>query len=257
MSFQKIQFVYTPPPTALPQSIPSQSGTILPATSSTNDLAKLSTAAALIDRLQALKSTAQYLESLLIAKSAGIGVVPNYAVNPDLSLVLSRLYSTATPPTGISLAMYTNLLTAEMGITRAEIALAGKDSQLTVSPVQKADLMTANLAFEDALADTGLFRHQLPLLIREVQGDTIVFDSLIAGLQQYPVLAGSEYAPVPPTATATVIDNGDWMTAAQPSLADLIDTSKLKANLAVAVDGGTVTNQMVTTAAVKDRKSVV
>ena len=76
MSFNKIVFNYTPPPTALPQAIPGQPGTILPvtATSSKNDLAKASRAAALIDRLRALKATAQYLESLIAARCQGMEI---------------------------------------------------------------------------------------------------------------------------------------------------------------------------------------
>ena len=230
MSFNKIVFSYTPPPTALPQAIPGQPGTILPvtATSSKNDLAKASRAAALIDRLRALKATAQYLESLIAARCQGMGINPNYSVDPELGMALARLYSAPTPPTGIGLEMYNNLLAAEIGITRAEMALAGSSSPIKVSPMQKADLMKVTLAFEDAMAETGQFRHQLPLLMRELKNDELIFDSLVGSLQEYPVLNGSDYAAAPATATSTVIDNGEWMTPEQQSLASLIDTSKLQ-----------------------------
>src|ERR1039457_3001271 len=122
MSFNKIVFSYTPPPTALPQAIPGQPGTILPATatSSKNDQAKASRAAGLIDRLRALKATAQYLESLIAARCKGMGINPNYNVDPELGMALARLYSAPTPPTGVGLDMYGNLLAAEIGITRSE-----------------------------------------------------------------------------------------------------------------------------------------
>src|ERR1035441_7186247 len=144
------------------------------------------------------------------------------------ALSMRTISTGSAPPTGIGLEMYNNLLAAEIGITRAEMALAGSSSPIKVSPMQKADLMKVTLAFEDAMAETGQFRHQLPLLMRELKNDELIFDSLVGSLQEYPVLNGSDYAAAQATATSTVIDNGEWMTPEQQSLASLIDTSKLQ-----------------------------
>ena len=224
MSFRKISFQYTPPPTAQPQPldkpVAQRNLPVVPDVRS-------SRAAKMIGRIDVLKATGRYLQDLIRARAAGIGIELNFNAAPDLAMALSRLYASEAPPPGITLEMYNNLLDAELGVMRAEMALADSNSPLMVQPLQKADLMQVTAAFEDALADTGMFRHQLPLLLRELKGDDIVFDSLRDGLQEYPILSGSEYQPVPETAAAVTNPDEDWYVPPDQDLNDLVDTKKL------------------------------
>ncbi|MDQ2948961.1 MAG: hypothetical protein M3Y27_23965, partial [Acidobacteriota bacterium] len=98
--------------------------------------------------------------------------------------------------------MYSNLLALDNGITRTDMVLANSNSTLEASPYQRADLMQALQAFEDAMCETSEYRHQLPLLLRDLAGDGLVYDALTAMLEAYPVLAGSSYQAAAATAEA-------------------------------------------------------
>lgn len=217
MSFKKTTWIYTPPRTVPAAPLPANTNPSPTNSSSsvnvlgvdTEAAANASNAAQLINRIKGLSDTGTYLESLILARSQGIGVSFDYTVDPELSAALTRLYSSDSPPPGMTVDMYNNLLDAEFGVMKADMALQGTGSNLLVSPQQRADILRSTQAFEDALAGTGEFRHQVPLLLRELKGDNLTFASLQTGLQKYPVLAGSTYQPTPPRAAGVVTGTND------------------------------------------------
>ena len=221
MSFSKIQFSYTPPPTVQPRA----GAAATPAPAPPASLAAGSLAAGLLDRVAALKAAGQYLQSLALAKSQGIGIVVNPDSDPTLGMALTRLYSKPQPPAGMTVDMYNNLLDTEMAVMRADMALAGSPSLLQVSPAQKADLLVANQRFEDSLVATGASPYQTPLLLRQLKGNDIMLDGIKTALQGYPVLSGSEYAAVPgnPTTSPTSgsIDTTGWLNVIDKPVMDI------------------------------------
>jgi hypothetical protein len=203
VSFTPIQFVYTPPPT-----VDSRAGAAaIPAPAPPVSAAAGSLAAGLLDQTAGLKAAGLYLQTLVLAKTQGIGITVNPDSDPALATALSRLYSQSQPPAGMTVDMYNNLLDTEAAIMRADMALTGSPSLLQVSPAQKADLLTANQGFEDAMVATGAAAYQLPLLLRQLKGNDIMVDGLTTALQAYPVLQGSTYAPAPATAAVTIVSS--------------------------------------------------
>jgi hypothetical protein len=207
MSFSKIKFSFTPPPTldsrAGAPAVPAPPAPAAGAASAANN----SLAAGLLDRVAALKAAGLYLQSLVLAKSQGIGIVVDPNGGPNLAIALTRLYSSDQPPAGMTVDMYNNLLDTEMAIMRADMALAGSSSLLQVSPAQKADLLVANEGFENSLVATGAAAYQTPMLLRQLKGNDVMLDGITTALQAYPVLAGSSYAPAPPPAASIVTSN--------------------------------------------------
>jgi hypothetical protein len=217
MSFEKLSFRYTPPLTT--QSAPLSADQVTGGSAlgtTPQAVAAQTTAAQLIDRLSALSDTAAYLEQLLLERSADRTVTPDYALDPELSAALMRTYSTSAPPSALTLQMYNHLLDAELGMLRFDMATQDTKSPLLVSPEQRADLLRSTAAYEEALADSGDFEDQLPLLLREVKSDQLVFSALSAGLATYPCLTGSGYqADTAPVSTPPV--GYEATTAADPT----------------------------------------
>ena len=171
MSFEKITFTYTPPPTV---SSPTPLGTGDQAylTAGTGDLYAQSRAGQLLSRLADLRATAQYLEDCVSASVPGMGVRLDPATDPAVAVALSRIFSTETNIQDIDLGMYQSMLKAEETIQRLDIQL-DPSSSLMVSPIQRADLNLVTKSFEKALVEDGSFEHQLPLLLRPLSGDRV------------------------------------------------------------------------------------
>lgn len=197
MSFQKIVFQYTPPETipSPPKSSPTQTTSVIKTLS---PKAKETRAGQLIQKLDGLRQTAQYLEELLLARVSQLTIPVNYKVNPEVAQAFVRLYQEPEPPNLFTVQMYDNLLEAESGMVRTDIAIdqAG-DQQSTVHPVQRADVLTLTGHFENSLSESTDFDPQLALLLRELKGDRIIFDHMIDSLREYPAVRDSDTPPIP------------------------------------------------------------
>lgn len=207
MSFKKIIFNYTPPPT-----LSTPVGTVIPPTPNVaaetllGEAYQTSNAGQLVQTMQNLKATAGYLSSAISSLSSGIGVTVDTAVDTDLTIALSRLYNSSSAIPAISLTMYQNLLQAEQDITRTDLYL-DSDSPLQISPIQRADIMLATTSFEQALAAGGSYATSLPLLLNQMAGDSLIFDNITAQLQSYPVLANNDPSGIDVSDTVTSLLN--------------------------------------------------
>ncbi len=123
MSFKKIIFNYTPPPT-----LSTPVGTVIPPTPNVaaetllGEAYQTSNAGQLVQTMQNLKATAGYLSSAISSLSSGIGVTVDTAVDTDLTIALSRLYNSSSAIPAISLTMYQNLF-RQSRISRALICI--------------------------------------------------------------------------------------------------------------------------------------
>jgi hypothetical protein len=178
MAFRPFKWIFNPPKTVPPVPAPPP----LPSAPAPRD----SRAARLIGRLGELRETARYLEGLIVERTRNMGVQFDLSADPELAMALERIYGEA--PEGVSIEMYNHLLDAQVGTVRAEIALGESEGPWLVDPVQKADLQRVNDAVENALVEEGSFEHQLPLLLRPLKNDRVIFDNLEEGLGQYPIL---------------------------------------------------------------------
>ena len=190
MSFEKITFTYTPPPTV---SSPTPLGTGDQAylAAGTGDLYTQSRAGQLLSRLADLRATAQYLEDCVSASVPGMGVRLDPATDPAVAVALSRIFSTETNIQDIDLGMYQSMLKAEETIQRLDIQL-DPSSSLMVSPIQRADLNLVTKSFEKALVADGSFEQQLLLLLRPLSGDRVIFDDWSKELKDYPILQNQD-----------------------------------------------------------------
>ena len=199
MAFEPVQFVFHPPPT-IPLTPAS-----LAAPGFANNTTALgpaglpvagTTARQLMARLQDLSDTAGYLAGIIQERTASIAIAVDPSLDPEVAQALGRIYAGDRPP-GISVAMYANLVKAEMAMMRADMSLATAKipSKYQVSPLARGDVQTVINHFESTLVDRGDFLSQLPPLIRGVLGEQVAFDSLKIALSKYPGADGRLPAP--------------------------------------------------------------
>ena len=210
MSFESLQFTYTPPPTipsalriatvAAPQTAsgPVSAGPINPA----NTVAGL-----LIAKLANLSATSAYLQAAILAKTAGSGLSFTAASNPNLASALSNLYPGGEVPTGISVEMYSNMLDAEIGLMQLQSAI-GNDAEIEPSPQNIADITTATKAFEAAMIGSLGYQNNLAILLRSLKGDQAIQANMQEQLADYPAVQG----------TTSTLDDGLDISPAMGSL---------------------------------------
>lgn len=199
MSFKPIKFSYTPPPTLPPQSVlqPSTNpvGTAVTTSSAFGSSAAAnSNAAALVTRLSNLNDTAIYLQQAILSLVQGLGVTFDLAANPDLGRALAQIYNVLDPPTAMDMTMYTELLQTDINFLRFDL-LNSSDSPVQIQPLQRANVSLASKAFESALINTGQYNQTIPILLRSLQGDQVIFDSLTSTLMNYPILSVPQLTP--------------------------------------------------------------
>jgi predicted transcriptional regulator with HTH domain len=200
MSFENLAFKYTPPPT-IPDSSPVPSSTPQPSLFGTvgqPNAATTPAAGQLLARLADLLETNQYLQSLLLARSAGLGIKFDAASDPDTARALEGIYTNLPIPQNLTINIYNRMLDAEMTALQLESAL-GSSSTYETSGYQSAQVNQVNQAIEKSLLDSGQFQFQLPLLLRQLKGDAAILNNLSAQISQYPVIA----APGAPSVSAS------------------------------------------------------
>ena len=198
MSFDTIQFKYTPPLTV---SSVSSTGTtsepvsLVTGVSSSNTAASSSAAGKLIDRLSNLLDTNQFLQQVILARSAKLGVTFDAASDPETARALQTIYGDQSVPTVLPISMYNSLLDAEVTAMQIGAAL-GNGSDLEVNGFQTAAVSQVNQTIESSLVNSGQFQSQLSLLLRPLKGDAAVINNMAAQLAQYPVIASSKVSSI-------------------------------------------------------------
>jgi hypothetical protein len=211
MSFEPIKFKFIPPPTLPSQAqlAPSltQTGTA-PAVSNEfgSSQAAASNAAALVTRLSDLISTAAYLMQTIQSLVKGLGVQFDLSANPDLGRALARIYNTNSPPTSMDMIMYINLLEMDINFLRFDL-LNPPDSAVQIQPLQRADIGLAAKSFENSLISSGVYNQTLPILLRSLAGDQVVFDSMTDALMKYPILSVPQLTPAQLASSSTPTDS--------------------------------------------------
>jgi hypothetical protein len=190
MSFSPWKFAFTPPatvpsPGATPSTVGSGSsgsngsGTTNVTGSSTNP----SRASALISQFNNLAGTANYLQSVILSLTQGLGVTVDTNTSPDLARALTALYGSIPP--AISIQMYSNALDIEFGAQQVALA-TGTDSSIQANPYQNQAVVTVNKAVEVALTAAGTFQSQIPLMLRGLKTQSTVYTQWQSQLTSYP-----------------------------------------------------------------------
>jgi hypothetical protein len=141
-----------------------------------------------------------------------MGIEIDPAVDPNTSRALCSIYGTSTPPTVISITMYSNMINALLGTQQLQGAV-GLNSSIQSNPIQVSDLITTTKAVESALINSPSTTNLLPLHLASLQADSIVFNNWSAALGTYPITYANtpSVTAVPPPIQATTLD----MSAAQ------------------------------------------
>jgi hypothetical protein len=189
MSFKPFHFEFNPPDT-IPAPLRSDTEAFDPDNLSLSDKDRATNAGQLIDQLSEMMAASQYLQTALVERFRNTGVEVNLAANPEIASALGRIYGTDNPPSIVTIPMLDNLLNAEAGIVLLE-SLLDADSEIEPNSVQYADIMLVTQQIEHLLIESGEFRNQLPMLLRQLKGDNMIFQQWIQGLQKYPVLLRS------------------------------------------------------------------
>lgn len=201
--FKPFNFNYTPPPTVnTPAS--TTSATQVTAASIVGATSKAGT---LISQLNDLVGMARYLQSAILSLTGQVGIEIDPAVDPNTARALCSIYGTNNPPVVISIAMYSNMLSALFGTQQLQSSV-GLNSSIQPNPVQVADLMTTTKAVESALIAAPSATNFLPLQLASLQADTIVFQNWANSLSTYPVTfaARPTLGSIPAPIQATSLD---------------------------------------------------
>jgi hypothetical protein len=199
VSFVPIKFTYTPPPTIPPQSVLEPStNSVGVATPISNQfgtsIAANSSAAAIVTRLANLSATAAYLQQAIMALAPNLGIVLDFASNPELGRALSRIYNVKAPPTAIDMTMFSTLLKTHINFQQFDLMI-GSNSSVEILPTQRADIGLAVKAFQNSLIASGVYNQTLPILLNSLAGDQIIFNSWSNALMQYPILSVPQQTP--------------------------------------------------------------
>lgn len=230
-----IKFARIPPPTLPPVAVVNPSGISVgvPAAISSqfgSPQAAASNAAALVMRLSNLTATAAYLMQSIQVLTMTLGVQFDFTKNPDLGRALAQIYNTTTPPTSMNMSMYTALLEAQMSFLQFDLLNPPISASVQIQPLQRANIGTVASAFEDALISTGVYNQTLPVLLRSLAGDQIIFNSMTTALMGYPILAVPQLTPaqlaasqIPTDSSASPL-NGSTVDVS-PDLNDTLNTA--------------------------------
>lgn len=199
MSFEPIKFTFTSPPTIPSQAILAPStnpvGVAVPVSNQFGTtIAAGSKAAGLVTRLSDLSATASYLQQALTSLVKSLGVTFDLSANPDLGRALARIYNVTTPPPAMDMEMYISLLEADINFLQFDL-LNPTDSHVQIQPLQRADVGLAAKTFESDLLSTGIYNQALPILLRSMQGDQVIFNSWSNTLLKYPILSVPQKTP--------------------------------------------------------------
>ena len=180
MAFTFWKFRYNPPDTVTAPVLDA-----VLSTSSTLTSVARSRASALIGRLDELLEANTYLQQVVLARAKGVGIELDAAVDVDVARAMEVVYSVAEAPTFITVDVYNRLLDAEMASLQLDMALP-LTSPYEVNAFQTAAVSQVTKFVEDTLLSTGEFRHQVPLLLRNLKGDAVIFDLTKRELAKYP-----------------------------------------------------------------------
>jgi hypothetical protein len=186
VSFKPFKFIFNPPPT-----LPSPDGDTA-AKPQPEDLVSasdshLTNAGQLIDQLDEMIESSKYLQQAIVTRYRDKGVEMGFDANPEIASALSRIFGVDTPPEIVTIPMFDHLLDAEIGAVNLEMALdAG--STIQPNPIQVADLSLVTAQVERYLISTGMFDNQVPVLLRSLKADQLIFTHWQNGLRDYPVI---------------------------------------------------------------------
>jgi hypothetical protein len=188
MTFKPFKFEYNAPPTLAGSTVgrASQTGDEVILGSSE----RTSRSGQLFDQLTDMNATSLYLQDAIVARFRHTGVPLDLSARPEIAQALIRLYGTDTPPPVVTIGMLDKLLDAEMGAVWTEMNL-GPDSDSEVNTLQMADLMLVTSAVERQLIDTGEFKYQLPIMLRQLKSDIMIHQAWQQELLQYPIMRGN------------------------------------------------------------------
>ena len=202
----------------IPQTVPSPAApaaTAAPsATSASGTTTNSSRASALISQFSDLAGTSQYLQSVILSLTKGLGVTVNTNTNPDLGRALSSIYGEIPP--AISVPMYSALLDVEFGAQQV-LHAAGPDAAIQPNPFQQQAVVTVNKAVESALSSTGDYNSQVALMLRNLKTQSAVYTQWQTQLAQYPAASTPATSPQPNVIQASTVDVGDATNAALTS----------------------------------------
>lgn len=225
MNFTPFKFFRNLPPTVpepplAPQPIASSnSGSGSGSGSSTNT----SRATSLMGDLGNLSGTANYLQSVILSLTQGLGVTVNVDTSPDLGRALSAVYGSVPP--AISIQMYSNTLDVELGAQQV-LAATGPDSTVQPNPFQNQAVVTINKAVESALSDQGDFASQATLMLRSLKTQSTVYATWQSQLASYPAATNATPTTISSNVVqASSVDVGDATNAAlSDHVSSMVDT---------------------------------
>lgn len=180
MAFKFWKFQYRPPETVTAPVAAASAPAVTPAGSGSP-----SRASRLMRKLDEMQATSVYLQQVVLARSRGLGVDVDPAVQPEIARALEVVYGGAELPPFVSVEMYNHLLDAEMTALQIEMALT-PDSPYEVNAFQAAAATQVTTFVESQLIETGEFRHQVPLLLRTLKGDAVIYAATRDELAKYP-----------------------------------------------------------------------
>lgn len=208
MSFEPLSFTYTPPPTVASSETASASSASVPA------IGAQSQAASLAASFDDLGATSIYLQEAILSFTKTVGITIDPTVHPEFDLAFRSVYPGQDPPASVPVWLYNHWLNADLGGMQVAMAL-GSSSAYTANPKQAADYTQLARSVERGLQANSSYQATLPLLLRGLKSDSIVFAGISTALKAYPAVSSggvkSAYpgtaAPASPTDVGTGLND--------------------------------------------------
>lgn len=229
MSFTPITFTYTPPPTVVAPPptttvIVNSDGTVTSSNVVSTSAVPTTNAATLSQQMLDLKATSQYIQSVILSLTANTGVSINVAANPAFDRGFKSINGTnSATPTIIPIKIYNNWLDANVGVAQLESA-AGVDSPVDVNLSEAADLSTLTNTVENSLLENATYQSQVPLLLRTLKTDAVVFQAWSDALSQYPCNTNPDSTDVSPALNTLLSDTASRYQTAYSAINTLLTT---------------------------------
>lgn len=189
MSFEKVIFNYTPPKTVEDEpttNSPQGTSGIASSGGTSSDLSRLSPsqtmAGQIITDLNTLTDTAAWLEQLLLSRLSGFSIPFDSSTNPEASSAFNNIFGAI--PTQVSVAMYSNLLDAQLAIQVSHNELTG--SAFTTNPIQEASITEGLNWFNSNLGKGADFNSALVGLLPSLKQDQVIYPFWASQLSNYP-----------------------------------------------------------------------
>jgi hypothetical protein len=204
MSFQPIQFNYTPPATisiSTANMVSANATKINSSIGGSTIIAPLANSA--IANLEALREASDYLQTLIVIKYAKYGITIDSNSDPVTGQALAACYNGTIPPI-VTTGMFNNLLDCQIALQSINQAV-GINSTIQADPIMLSNVTQINNAVTSSLLTDGGSDQLAIQCLAVLKGNSQLFSNLALSLGEYTTT--TDISPGVSSGISTLINN--------------------------------------------------